>query len=63
MDKKTLMHRLAEKAFDMRITLPDICHKAGVSATIAYRYMNGTGMPTLKTIAKLEKAFAKMKEK
>jgi DNA-binding phage protein len=62
MDKKTLMHSLCEKAFDMRVTLPDVCFQAGVSPTIAYRYMNGTGMPTLKTIAKLEKALAELEE-
>jgi DNA-binding phage protein len=60
MDKKTLMHSLCEKAFAMRVTLPDVCFQAGLSPTIAYRYMHGKGTPTLKTIGKLEKALEEL---
>jgi hypothetical protein len=61
MDKKTLMETLASKAFEARITLPDICFQAGLSPTIAYRYIRDCNkVPTLKTIGKMEKAFAEL---
>ena len=61
MDRKKLMETLASKAFDERITLPDICFQAGLSPTIAYRFMNdGNKIPTLKTIGRMERAFAEL---
>lgn len=58
MDRKTLMEGIAKEAFDRRIGLSALCHKAGVSRTVAYRFERGEFLPTLPTIGKLEKALA-----
>jgi DNA-binding phage protein len=56
MSKNDLMKKLEKRAFDCRIELPALCKKAGVSRTVAYRYLNEGTVPTLPTIGKLEKA-------
>lgn len=60
MDRKTLMQNIAKEAFDRRIGLSSLCHAAGVSRTVAYRYEREEYMPTLPTIGKLERALEKM---
>lgn len=56
MDKNALMKQLEKRAFDCRIELPALCKKAGVSPTVAYRYLKKGSVPTLPTIGKLERA-------
>lgn len=58
MDKNALMKQIEQRAFDCRIGLPALCQKAGVSRTVAYRYLNDGTVPRLPTIGKLEKALA-----
>jgi DNA-binding phage protein len=54
------MEGIAKEAFDRRIGLSSLCHKAGISRTVAYRFERGEFLPTLPTIGKLEKALQEL---
>jgi predicted DNA-binding transcriptional regulator AlpA len=58
MDRTELMESLENRAFDKRVRLSDLCVKAGLSRTIAYRFTNQKTPPTLPVIGKLERALA-----
>ena len=60
MERKQLMQAVADKAFERRIRLSTSCEKAGVSRTVAYRFINGSYLPLLETIGKLEAALDKI---
>ena len=52
------MAALEKRAFDARIGLHALCKRAGISGTVITRWRDGTGLPSLPTIGKLEDAIA-----
>lgn len=57
MDRIHLMEALEKRAFEARIGLSHLCHRAGLSRTIATRWQNDRSVvPLLPTIGKLENA-------
>jgi hypothetical protein len=62
MDRKTLMETLEKRAFDARVRLSDLCVKADLSRTIAYRFTNERTPPTLPVIGKMEAAMTAIEQ-
>lgn len=54
------MNALQWKCTAYRITLAELCKKAGVSLTIASRWNRGMNVPSMQTIARLEAALLPM---
>ena len=58
--RDSLMQDVERRAIDARVGLHRLCIEAGVSATIATRWMRRTHTPTLPTIGKLERKLAEL---
>lgn len=55
MERNALMQALQWRALAYRVGLSALCHRAGLSRTIAYRWEKENKPPTLPVIGKLER--------
>lgn len=55
MERKKLMKAVADRALAQRVPLSRVCSEAGISTTVAYRWLNEGKPPQLPTIGKLER--------
>lgn len=54
------MEAVAERTFNARRTLHSVCVDAGLSGTVAARWLKSKKAPSLPTIGKLERALDKI---
>lgn len=53
--REQLMADVERRAYEARIELSPLCHQAGLSRTIAYRWKRREAIPSMPTIGKLER--------